>query len=105
MSFYLHYYRGMCIMVCVYLINFFDEFMSSCLFNYPGVCAVLVPFLPQFETLAVFCVVVGMIGGVYVSLMVVVIIDFLGLEKLAASFGLATMCMGLATVPVSPILG
>lgn len=60
---------------------------------------------PRLEALMVFAVILGLIGGVYVSLMVVVIIDFMGINKLAPGFGLATMCMGLATIPIPVILG
>ena len=78
--------------------------MCICL-GFTGICANILPFMPSFPAFIVFAIVLGMIGGVYVSLMVVVVIDFMGLDKLAPAFGLATMVMGLGTIPVPIVLG
>ncbi len=44
-------------------------------------------------------------GGTYIALFVVLLVDFVGLEKLSSASGLAIMCLGMFNVPLPSIIG
>ncbi len=44
-------------------------------------------------------------GGTYIALFVVILIDFVGPEKLSSGSGLAIMCLGLFNIPIPSIYG
>ena len=70
-----------------------------------GISAILLPISPTFPWLVAYSITLGAIGGMYVSLMAVVAVDLLGISRLASAFGMATMCFGLALIPVPVALG
>ena len=65
-----------------------------------GSISLVVPFYPTFPMLLAYSAILGTIGGVYVSLMAVVAVDFFGIANLAKAFGMATLCFGLAIIPL-----
>ncbi len=44
-------------------------------------------------------------GGTYIALFVVILIDFVGAEKLSSGSGLAIMCLGLFNMPIPSVYG
>lgn len=44
-------------------------------------------------------------GGTYIALFVVLLVDFVGLEKLNQASGLAIMCLGIFNMPMPMLIG
>ncbi len=51
------------------------------------------------------CLFIHFSGGTYIALFVVILIDFVGPEKLSSGSGLAIMCLGLLNLPIPSIYG
>ena len=70
-----------------------------------GVTGVLVTFWANFWTLVILTVILGLLGALYISLGSVLLVEKLGLARMQAAFGIATLCMGVCIIPVPTILG
>ena len=70
-----------------------------------GVFALSCTFIRTFASLIVLCVALGLVGGIYVSLMAVVLVDFLGPERFPSAFGLTIMFMGFTNLALPGIFG
>ncbi len=70
-----------------------------------GTTAVVITFFPSFLSLCIVSGVLGLIGGFYISLQAVILVDFLGIEKLSASFGISVMMQGMTNIFVPTGLG
>lgn len=69
-----------------------------------GAVTVIFPFFPQFVPMVIYVIVLGMLGGTYLAQMFVVAADLVGPAKSPSALGLATLGMGLALIPLLPIL-
>ena len=70
-----------------------------------GITAVVCGCLQYFWSLVVISLVVGSIGGAYISLFAVVLIDYCGIQQFSQAFGLTIMFMGFFNLPVPTIFG
>ena len=70
-----------------------------------GVLSILMPFFPSFPVVIGYAVIYGLLGGTYMALTVVIIVDLFGLHMLASAMGLATMVMGLVIIPMPTLMG
>ena len=70
-----------------------------------GVVALFTTFYPSYVTFVMFSIVLGAIGGTFVSLLAVVLIDFLGLEHFSSAIGLAIMFQGFVNTAWPSFLG
>ena len=70
-----------------------------------GAANILVYFVGCFVTLTIFAVVMGLLQGVYFSLFVVVIVDYLGLENLQSALGVCCLVQGLCVGCALPVAG
>ncbi|ELT97796.1 hypothetical protein CAPTEDRAFT_210198 [Capitella teleta] len=70
-----------------------------------GTLSLLLPFFPSFGVLMAYSVVFGLMGGTYMALLAVIVVDLFGLPMLATSMGLSTMIMGLSMIPMPTIMG
>lgn len=66
---------------------------------------IICPFFPSFSSLVVLVVITGYFGGTYIALMAVVLVDYVGLQKMPRAFGLTVMFMGLANMGTPTLLG
>ena len=78
--------------------------MSSAMMLIGGTTLVCTCF-PSLWSLCVLCIVLGLVGGAYVSMYTVVLIDFLGLPLFPSAFGLMIMFQGLFNTVLPSILG
>lgn len=65
-------------------------------------------FLPQtnsFIGMTVCCAVFGLSSGIYIGLMAVLLVKYLGAEKLASSFGLSLAINGVVMMAGPPVVG
>jgi len=65
----------------------------------------LMPFIPVIGVIFPCAIMFGLLGGSYLSMIVVIIIELFGEAKLPIALGLTTLFMGLFTLPVPPLLG
>ncbi|XP_041351364.1 monocarboxylate transporter 5-like [Gigantopelta aegis] len=70
-----------------------------------GVSALCAPLYDDFETMIIYCVVYGFFGGLYFSLLPIVLVDFLGEKQLSTSFGFLQLFSGASMAAVNPIAG
>ena len=70
-----------------------------------GTVSVVVTIFPSGYSLILLCMVLGGVGGVYVSLLAVVLIDFLGKAKFSGAFGLVVMFQALSNTGWPSFLG
>ena len=70
-----------------------------------GVSAALLPIFPVYPYMVVYAVMLGFFGGMFTALIVSVVIDLLGIDKMSSAFGLAFMISGLVTIPLPLLLG
>lgn len=70
-----------------------------------GATGVFVTFGTTYWTLVILTIVLGLLGALYISLGSVLLVEKLGLARMQAAFGVATLCMGVCIVPVPTILG
>jgi predicted MFS family arabinose efflux permease len=70
-----------------------------------GLSIFLVTFFRSFMLMATATIVLSGFGGCYLALVAVILADLFGLHKLPPSIGLNSLAMGLATLPLPPILG
>jgi len=70
-----------------------------------GSATIAVPWLNSYPLLAAYAAVFGFSVAAYVSLCAIILIEFLGLEKLSNSFGFLNMFRGIATFIGTPVAG
>lgn len=70
-----------------------------------GVVTMVCTCVPGLASLGVMCVVLGFVGGLYVSMYTMVLIDFLGLPAFPSAFGLMVMFQGLFNTGLPVLLG
>lgn len=70
-----------------------------------GVTTLTVTFFRSFVVMSIGCVILGCLGGCYLALLVVIIADLFGVDKLPSGVGLTSLFMGLTILPLPPILG
>ena len=70
-----------------------------------GTTSCVVTSFPSIYSLVFLCVVWGSVGGVMVSLLAVVLIDFLGAAKFSGAFGLAVMFQAMSNTGWPSFLG
>ncbi|XP_052782727.1 uncharacterized protein LOC128218981 [Mya arenaria] len=70
-----------------------------------GVSAFLLQFFQTYESLLGFSVVLGTVCGTYYSLYAVVIVDYLGLDRLNAVLGFSSLFSGSATALIFYFVG
>ncbi|WAR31065.1 MOT12-like protein [Mya arenaria] len=63
-----------------------------------GAVSMVMPSLESFGAFAAFSVMYGILAGTYVAQKSVVVVDFLGLEKMASSFGLLLGFQGIGSL-------
>ena len=73
--------------------------------SFTGIVVFLTLFAPHFATSVVTMVVLGFIGGFYMSLFSLVIIDFLGLEIMPLAFGMSVLILCLTNTFIPALLG
>ena len=81
-----------------------SRLMSICL-GLTGTASIVCSFFDTYASMVVFSIIMGAVGGSYISLMAVILVDFLGIENLPYAFGLTIMFMGASNLPVPSILG
>lgn len=73
-----------------------------------GVSGLTLMFMPQtssFVGIAVCCAVFGLSSGIYIGLMAVLLVQYLGADKLASSFGLSLAINGVVMMAGPPVIG
>ncbi|GAB6024212.1 hypothetical protein CHUAL_008911 [Chamberlinius hualienensis] len=73
-----------------------------------GISGLALMFMPQnnsFIGLAVCCAVFGLASGIYIGLMAVLLVKYLGADKLASSFGLSLAINGVVMMAGPPVVG
>ncbi|XP_052790906.1 monocarboxylate transporter 12-like [Mya arenaria] len=70
-----------------------------------GAVSMVMPSLESFGAFAAFSVMYGILAGTYVAQKSVVVVDFLGLEKMASSFGLLLGFQGIGSLVGPTISG
>ena len=78
-------------------------FMGSMLLS--GVTCAIFPFVRSFVGLAVCCSVFGLLGGSYIALTAVILVEALGVDKLPNAFGLSVLGQGIAMLISFPFIG
>ena len=68
-----------------------------------GIATIVCPIYPLWPVMITYVIVVGVMGGFYISLFLVVLMDIVGLERTPKGFGLTIMIMGIINL-VSPAL-
>ncbi|WAR31081.1 MOT12-like protein [Mya arenaria] len=63
-----------------------------------GIVSMVMPSLESFSEFAALSVMFGILSGTYVAQKSVVVVDFLGLEKMASSFGLLLGFQGIGSL-------
>ena len=81
-----------------------NNIMSSCIV-FTGLTLCVYTFFEGYTGLFFFCVVLGLIGGFYMSLMAVVCVEFVGEDRFPQAFGLCIFFMNLTNTFVPVILG
>ena len=70
-----------------------------------GLLCTMLPRMKTFEGLVAFSCCFGFCGGCFIALIAVILVDFLGKERLASSFGLASVAMAVGIMAESAIHG
>lgn len=70
-----------------------------------GVCAIFIPFLRNFPAMIGYGCVVGIFPGAFWSLMAVVMLDCVELERLPSTMGLLSMFLSLGIIISQPLMG
>ena len=103
---------GACDLIARILFGWFSDLdyirryniIATCLFI-TGLATFLVPFCPNEATMVAMMVVVGIFGGGYISLFVVVLVDYVGLARMPNALGLAALSMNLCNAVMPLLLG
>ncbi|XP_076453594.1 uncharacterized protein LOC143288833 [Babylonia areolata] len=70
-----------------------------------GVLCTLLPKMKNYHGLVAFACGFGFCGGCFIALIAVILVDFLGKERLASSFGLASVAMAVGIMAGPAIYG
>jgi predicted MFS family arabinose efflux permease len=70
-----------------------------------GVATCCVPLLNSFPLLVIYCVIFGSCIAAFITLRSIVLVELLGLSKLANSFGILLLFQGCASIVGSPVAG
>jgi len=70
-----------------------------------GTSTMIAAFISSYEALIIYSIVFGIAVAAYVSLCAIILVEFLGLEKLSNSFGFLNMFRGIATLIGAPMAG
>ncbi|KAL5022250.1 hypothetical protein ScPMuIL_001405 [Solemya velum] len=70
-----------------------------------GFAALIIPFFKQFAAIGVYCAILGVFPGSFFSLISILIVQSVGLEKLSAGFGIVSLCMGIGVGIAQPSVG
>ena len=79
--------------------------MSAAAFAITGATTIVAMFYPVLPVLITYCVVMGLVGGIYRILLPVIVGDVFGKAKLGPGIGMLFMSLGLLAVPVPSLLG
>lgn len=74
-------------------------------FMVSGMALILMPQYSSYEWIAGCCAVFGLSSGIYIGLMAVLLVNHLGADKLASSFGLSLALNGVVMMAGPPIVG
>ena len=70
-----------------------------------GIGSIAAPFITSFYGMVAYCCMLGLAGGSYVAMVPVVLVDLIGLEKIASGMGLVQLFQGLSVPIGAPLLG
>ncbi|KAK7090601.1 uncharacterized protein [Littorina saxatilis] len=70
-----------------------------------GLLCTMLPQMKTYNGLVAFCCGFGFFGGCFIALIAVILVDFLGKERLASSFGLASVAMAVGIMAGPAIYG
>ncbi|XP_025079620.1 uncharacterized protein LOC112555434 [Pomacea canaliculata] len=70
-----------------------------------GLFCTTLPSIKTWQGLVAFCSCFGFFGGCFIALIAVILVDLLGKERLATSFGLASMAMAVGLLAGPAIYG
>ena len=70
-----------------------------------GLLCTMLPRMKTFQGLVAFSCGFGFCGGCFIALIAVILVDFLGKERLASSFGLASVAMAVGIMAGPAIYG
>ena len=62
-------------------------------------------FIPSFTSMLAHAIMLGLLGGMYIALYPVALVDVMGLERFPKAFSLMITCMGLLILPLPTIFG
>ena len=80
-------------------------YLVSISFTICSVMVLLMPFIPKMGAIFTCAILFGLVGGSYLSMLVVIIIELFGEPKLPIGLGLTTLSMGLMIIPIPPTFG
>jgi MFS family permease len=70
-----------------------------------GIACHMTAILTEYWGVVLYAVVYGLCGGAYMAVYPVVLVDFVGIENLAASMGLLLLTHGIAMTAMNPVVG
>ena len=87
-------------------LNFFkrSNLMAGCIVVV-GLTLIAYTFIGGYPGLLILCVVLGLLGGFYMSMLAVVCGDFVGNNKFPAAFSLTVLSMGISNTGLPMLLG
>ena len=59
----------------------------------------------DYATQIIYCLIFGVTSGTYISLMSVILIDLIGLERFVQGFGIQLLCIGIGRIIGPPMIG
>ncbi|KAL1138848.1 hypothetical protein AAG570_008910 [Ranatra chinensis] len=70
-----------------------------------GLSLAFLPFFTSYNNVAIFCAIFGLASGTYVGITAVIMVDMLGEELLASSYGISLFINGLLQLAGPPLCG
>jgi predicted MFS family arabinose efflux permease len=80
-------------------------FITNLALTVGGIATVIMPFVTQYEILAICSATFGMSIACFASLRSIIVVELMGLEKLTNSYGLLLLFQGIASILGSPLAG
>jgi predicted MFS family arabinose efflux permease len=74
-------------------------------FLFCSIMVLLMPFIARIGVIFTCAILFGLVGGSYLSMLVVIIVELFGEHKLPIGLGLTTLSMGLTMLPIPPTFG
>uniref|UniRef100_A0A2C9L8Q6 Major facilitator superfamily (MFS) profile domain-containing protein n=1 Tax=Biomphalaria glabrata TaxID=6526 RepID=A0A2C9L8Q6_BIOGL len=91
---------------CVILLFFsYRCSVSPCYFSLTGVLCQFVGFFSLFETLIVYVILLGLVIGARVSLLPLVVIEVVGVDKMPQAFSIISLVATITAAGVNPLFG